>query len=106
MASESNNRDEISKWLRLHLTGQVGPRTFGKLLEYFGGIDGALGASAGQLTHIDRISHKKANQIATNRDAVDVDAELAFADKLGVEIICIESECYPPLLKQIYDPLR
>jgi len=104
MANVSQNRDEIAKWLRLHLTGQVGPRTFGKLLEYFGGIDAALGASAGQLTHIDGISHKKANQIAADRDAVDVDAELAFADKLGVEIICIESGCYPPLLKKTYDP--
>ncbi|MCF7958020.1 MAG: DNA-processing protein DprA [Phycisphaerae bacterium] len=101
---DDDERENIAKWLRLHLTDQVGSRTFAKLLDYFGDIDSIIHASPYQLSQVQGISLKKGTKIAAGRDDIDVDEELALADKLGVEIITIESEAYPPHLKAINDP--
>ena len=97
---ESNTK----KWLRLHLTSQVGSKTFFRLLKYFGGIDGALGASENQLALVNGIGAKTAKRIVANREAVEVDGELELAQKLGVKIITLDDEEYPQMLKQIPDP--
>ena len=96
--------DHTAKWLRLHLTNQVGPRTFARLLDRLGGIDEVLGASAGRLATVPHIGPKKAELIAAGRDDADVETELALAEKLGVQIITIQNDAYPPLLRQISDP--
>ena len=105
MMNESKaERERIAKWLRLHLTNEVGAKTFAKLLKCLGGIDKALGATAGQLASVPGISPKTAEKIAANRDGVEVEAELDLADKLGVRIITLEDEAYPNLLSRIDDP--
>ena len=38
------DRQNAAKWLRLHMTRQVGARTFAKLLDFFGEIDDILAA--------------------------------------------------------------
>ena len=98
------DRDQIKKWLRLHLTNEVGAVTFARLLEYFGSIDEVLAASPGHLSSVPRISSKRAQRIADARDRIDVDDELALADQLGVHILTLESPDYPPALKTIHDP--
>jgi DNA processing protein len=45
-----------------------------------------------------------AEQIVRSRDKFDPDAELDLAAKLGVWLINLTDERYPPVLKQIYDP--
>ncbi|MCP4710246.1 MAG: DNA-processing protein DprA, partial [Planctomycetes bacterium] len=104
MSSNITDRGETAKWLRLHLTDQVGSKTFAKLLKHFGGIDQALGASVNQLASVAGIGPKKAEKIAFGRDAIDIEAELDLAEKTGVRIITIESEEYPRLLREIHDP--
>jgi len=104
MGNTDPDREQLSKWLRLHLTNQVGSKTFAKLLERLGGIDQALAATPGQLESVPGIGAKTAQQIAASRDNVDVEAELDLADKLGVRILTLESEDYPSLLRQISDP--
>jgi len=96
--------EEVKKWLRLNLTDQVGAVTFKRLLEAFGSVDKALGATAGQLMGVEGIGAKTANQIAGSRDCVEVDKEWSLAEKLGVTIITLDSAEYPSMLKQIYDP--
>ena len=104
MNESKAERERIAKWLRLHLTNEVGAKTFAKLLKYLGGIDKALGATAGQLASVPGIGPKTAEKISANRDGVDVEAELDLADKLGVRIITLEDEAYPNLLSRIDDP--
>ena len=104
MDSTNTDRQEIAKWLRLHLTDQVGPTTFARMLEHFGGIDQALAATPGQLTTIRGIGRTTAERIVAARSQVDIDAELDLADKLGVRIITLDSADYPPLLRQIHAP--
>ena len=93
------------KWLQLHLVKDVGPKTFANLLEAFGDIDGVLSASIYKLAMIKGISQKKAEFIYYSmRDDSKARYEYDLACKLGIEILTIADDDYPPLLKQIDDP--
>jgi len=104
MTKSQSNSADIEKWLMLIRADGVGPITFSKLLGHFGSVDGALGASVSELTKVDGIGFKTAEQIVATRSKFDVKAELELADKLGVWIINSADERYPPVLKRIYDP--
>jgi len=104
MAKKHHNSVDIEKWLKLIRADSVGPTTFANLIKHFGSPDRALGASVSELTHIDGIGFKTAEQIVRSRNQFDTTAELELAEKLSVWIIHLEDERYPPSLKQIYDP--
>ena len=104
MAKDRRNSVDIEKWLKLIRAENVGPTTFAKLIKHFNSVDLALGASVSELTSIDGIGYKTAEQIARTRNKFDTGAELELADKLGVWIIHSNDQRYPPLLKTIYDP--
>ena len=104
MSRPESNSVDIEKWLSLIRANNVGPTTFAKLLKHFGSVDRVLGLSVGELTAIDGIGVKIAEQIARTRDKFDTTAELELAEKLGVWIINFDDKRYPPVLKQIYDP--
>ncbi len=104
MDAIEQNSPGVEKWLRLIRAEHVGPTTFSKLLRHFSSIEGALGASVSQLAGVEGISSKAAQQIAKTRDEFDTASELELAEKLGVWIIHLEDERYPPALKSIYDP--
>ena len=98
------NSENIEKWLKLIRADGVGPATFTRLVKHFGSIDTAVGAAASEMTRIDGIGPKTAEQIASSRDKFDVEDELNLAEKLGVWIIHIEDDRYPTVLKKTYDP--
>jgi DNA processing protein len=104
MAKPQLNSVNIEKWLALIRADGVGPTTFAKLIKRFGSPDRALGASVSELAKIEGIGFKTAEQIAATRDKFETGKELELAEKLGVWIINLEDQRYPPLLKQIYDP--
>src|SRR3972149_3082876 len=104
MTKRQLNSVDIEKWLKLIRADSVGPTTFSKLIKHFGSIDHALGASVAELAKIDGIGFKTAERIAATRDKFDVTAELELADKLGVWLINLDDQRYPPVLKRIYDP--
>jgi len=104
MPGAQQNAVDIDKWLRLLGADNIGPNTFAKLLDHFGSVDRALGASVGELTRIAGIGFKTAEQIAATRNRFDARAELDLAEKLGVWIIHIRDQRYPPVLRRIYDP--
>jgi len=104
MAKLPQNSVAIEKWLKLIRIDNVGPTTFAKLIKHFGSVDRALGTSVSELTKIDGVGSKTAEQIAGARDKFDVAAELELAEKLGVWLIHLADKRYPPVLKQIYDP--
>jgi len=98
------NSNGIEKWLKLIRADNVGPVTFAKLLKRLGSVDRVLGASAAELAKTEGIGLKKAERIAATRNSFDTTAELNLADKLGVWIIHLNDDRYPPVLKRIYDP--
>ncbi|MFZ0034464.1 MAG: DNA-processing protein DprA [Sedimentisphaerales bacterium] len=104
MVKPQQNSVDIEKWLKLIRADNVGPVTFARLIKRFGSPDRALEASVSELAEVDGIGFKTAEQIAATRNKFDTTAELELACKLGVWIINLDDERYPPLLKQIYDP--
>ena len=104
MAQKRHNSADIEQWLKLIRADSIGPTTFGKFLKHFGSVDRALGASVSELTKVDGIGFKSAEQIAATRDKFDAAREVERAEKLGVWIINLADERYPALLKRIYDP--
>ncbi len=104
MPENQHNSTDIEKWLKLIRAENVGPTIFAKMLDHFGSIDRALGTSVSELTKIDGVGFKTAETIARSRNKFDVEAELALAEKLGVWLIHLQDDRYPPLLKHIYDP--
>jgi DNA processing protein len=99
-----NHSIDVDKWLKLRNADGVGPITFALLLKHFGSVEAALGASVWELTKVDGIGDKTAEQIARTRDTFDAKAEIERADKFGVSIITSADERYPATLKGIYDP--
>ncbi len=104
MAKAQPNSSDIEKWLKLIRADGVGPVTFAKLVEHFGSVDRALGASVSELAKVDGVGFKTAERTAATRDKFDAAAELELAGKLGVWLINLDDKRYPPVLKQIYDP--
>jgi DNA processing protein len=104
MEKPQQNSIDIDKWLKLIRADEVGPITFAKLIEHFGSVDAALGASVSELSKIDGIGFKTAERIAASRDKFDVAGEIKLAEKLGVWLINLQDQRYPVVLKQIYDP--
>jgi len=104
MAQVPENSRDIEKWLKLIRAEEVGPVTFGRLLQRFGSVDAALGASVSGLMKVEGVGAKTAERIAASRDKFDSSAELELAGRLGVWIVHMEDPRYPAALRQIYDP--
>jgi DNA processing protein len=104
MVTSGQNSVDIENWLKLINADAVGPVTFAKLIKHFRTIDYVLGASVSDLAEVDGIGFKTAEQIAATRDKFNTSAELELADKLGVWLITLADERYPPLLARTYDP--
>lgn len=100
---QGDSRD-IEKWLKLIRADGVGPVAFARLLEHFGSVDRALGASVSELAKVDGIGFKTAERIASTRDKFNAAKELSRAAKLGVWLLTSEDERFPVVLKRIYDP--
>jgi DNA processing protein len=73
------------------------------LVEHFGGAEAVFHASLTELesTGIQAVS---AQSIATGKSAELAREEIARAAVAGVTVISLEDPCYPPRLKEIYDP--
>jgi len=104
MAKVQENSPGIESWLKLLRADGVGPVTFAKMIKHFGSAERVLGASVSELAKIDGIGYKTAERIASSRDKFDAGAELELARKLGVWLVNLADERYPPVLKRIYDP--
>jgi len=104
MSKLQPNSVNIEKWLKLIRADGVGPTTFARFLKRFGSPDRVLGASVSDLAKTDGVGFKTAERIAATRHKFDADAELELAHKLGVWIVNLDDNRYPPVLKQIYDP--
>ena len=93
----------ILEWLAISLTQGLGPTKARKLVEHFGSAAAVFRASLTELeaTGIQAVS---AQSIATGKSAELAREEIARAAAAGVTVISGEDICYPPRLKEIYDP--
>jgi DNA processing protein len=93
----------ILEWLAISLTPGLGPTKARKLIEHFGSAEAVFHASLTELesTGMQAVS---AQSIATEKSAELAREEIARAAAAGVTVISLEDPCYPPRLKEIYDP--
>ncbi len=104
MVKPPPNSTGIENWLKLIRADGVGPAIFAKLIKRFGSAERVLGASVSELAKTNGLGFKTAERIAATRDKFDPAPELELAQKLGVWIINLDDERYPPVLRRIYDP--
>jgi DNA processing protein len=93
----------ILEWLAISLTQGLGPTKARKLVEHFGSAEAVFHASLTELegTGIQAVA---AQSIATGKSAELAREEIARAAAAGVTVLSTEDACYPPRLKEIYDP--
>lgn len=99
------DQNSIRATLRLHLAEGVGAIMFQRIIEAFGSAAAAARASEGQLRKVQGVGPKTAAAIRAVDDE-QIDQELRLADKLGVRILTLADEAYPPALRNIPDPPR
>lgn len=95
--------ERIRATLRLLLAENVGTKTFHRLIETFGDVISAAGASPSAWRRVRGIGPKTLDALRNVTDN-DIDSELAEARRLGVKIVCLSSNEYPRQLRNIYDP--
>lgn len=94
---------DLESILRLSMTRGVGARAYRKLASAFGSAEAALRANEQDLTRVPGIGDGTARAIASS-EKIDVQAELGLVEKVGADIVTVDSPDYPEDLKKIYDP--
>lgn len=91
--------------LKLTLTPGLGPTLIRRCLEAFGSAAEVLNATPQTLANVSGISANKAAKIVGSwTDQSVMNQELALVNEHGVQLLSIEDDGYPKLLKWINDP--
>ena len=98
------HKETLDARLRLALVSGLGPILTRRLEEYFGGPAAVCEAPAARMRQVEGIGPKRAEMIRRALDDADVETEREHIDRLGVRLIAIEDDAYPPLLRHIHDP--
>jgi len=96
---------ELKYWLALHCVEGIGAATYQKLLDKFGSPKKVLKANKEEIASIPRLSEAKARDIlSVNEKWNEIENLMLRLDDLGVNILTIEDEDYPKLLRQVKNP--
>ncbi len=98
------NMDAREALIALNMIEHVGPIRLRQLLEAFGDAPSILAASRSGLERVPGLGPQAAESIASWRQSVPLEAELRRIAEYGCQIVVGTDECYPPSLRQIYDP--
>ena len=90
--------------MALNLLPDIGPVRVRNLLSRFGSAQAVLAATQADLSQVDKVGFKAANNIIRWRELIDLDGELRRIDQFGANIVTTDDSDYPALLRQIYDP--
>ena len=91
-------------WIALSSVEQLDSAFIQRLYNYFGDIETAFNSSLKDLSDIDGLSVKKAEKFIELRDKINVDKAYSDVVDRGVKFLTLESENYPSLLKNIFNP--
>lgn len=91
-------------WIALSSIEQIDSRFIQRLYNYFGDIEQAFNASISELSHIDGLNIKKAENFVNMRNKINPDKVLDEVTQRNVFYLTLEDEKYPKMLKQISDP--
>ena len=92
-----------SFWMALALTEGLGPTRARRLVEHFGSIESVFHASLTELEAAG-IQAVSAQSLGTGKSLELAHEEAVKARANQVEIVAFDDACYPPRLREIYDP--
>ncbi len=95
--------DERAYWIGFSKVSGIGPMKVRALLNYFGSLESAWSASAGQL-RIAGLDHRSLANLLEARKSLSLEREMEMLKKAGVDFLTWEDEGYPYRLRQIPDP--
>ena len=96
--------ENLLPWFALKSVPGIGNRLFKRLIDRFGSPHAIRHASAGQLSRVEGISPRLADNIQRQRITDAMKRELEQVQKAGARVITLTDPDYPALLLQITDP--
>lgn len=87
-------------WLGFNLVKGIGPTRFGRLLEQFGSMEAAWHAGDHALRDAG-LDRRALGALKEARNQIDLNAELARLDRLGIALLTWNDPDYPPILAQL-----
>ncbi len=95
---------DVHSLLCLTAVPRLGPLKIRSLVTHFKHPDNVLKATPRELVRVKGIDTTLAAAIPREADRQFADTQLALAEKAGASIITLWDDCYPDLLRKIYDP--
>lgn len=93
---------EVRYWVGFSLIPGIGRVKYGLLRSYFGSLENAWGATAGELKRAGLDSGSVRN-ITERRSGISLPEEMEKLEHYGVSVLTSEDEGYPARLREIYD---
>lgn len=90
--------------LAINKIESVGPITIKKLWERFGSIEKAWEAGEEEISSIEGINKKAVQAFIKNRSNINLDEELEKVRGANIDVLTLEDDNYPAVLKNIYAP--
>jgi DNA processing protein len=97
----SSPRSDLKYWLGLSLFQKFGPTRFAKMRHYFPSLKEAFLADSHDLIKAG-IEEQIALEFITKRQEIDLDQEMEKLARENIQLVTINDEDYPALLKEIY----
>ena len=91
-------------WIAFSAIEQIDSTFVQRLYNYFGDVEEAYGAGLSNLSQIDGLNVKKAENFLRERDKINPDKALEEVQNRGIDFLTFEDEKYPEMLKQISNP--
>ncbi|HKE03134.1 MAG TPA: DNA-processing protein DprA [Blastocatellia bacterium] len=96
-------RADLADWIALNMIRGIGPRTANQLIDRFGTPAQVFAASRLSLEK-EGIKPETIQELHDSEILEKANAEIERLEQLGADVITLEDEDYPPLLREIYDP--
>lgn len=91
-------------WIAFSSIEEVGSKFVQRLYNYFGDIEKAFNSSLSDLSNIDGLNIKQAQNFIEKRDKLNIDKVVDEILRRNLSYITFDDEKYPHLLKNISDP--
>lgn len=91
-------------WIAFSSMEEVGSKFVQRLYNYFGDIEKAFNASLNELSQIDGLNIKQAQNFIEKRDKTNIDKVMDEMVHRNLSFITFEDEKYPYMLRNISDP--
>lgn len=96
-------RADLADWIALNMVRGIGPRTANQLLSRFGSPAGVFAASRLALGK-EGLKSETIQELQDSSILEKASAEIERLEKLNAQVITLEDDDYPDLLREIHDP--